>query len=714
MYSLAQKTVYIPLYLLDKNTVDGKQFSMSKTLQSENFILIWGDSSGINPLKSRNPDLVFNPQKVLDTMESIYKAFVKFGFAQDDIGTKLHQYKIPIIMLNTFGETGVVGWAFGGDADGQIGAFWAHPLAMQTGHVAAHEFTHSLQAQAVLDYRNSKGLGIVWKNAGIFWETHANFMRNLLYPQDVTAWGMDVYHIEKWGDWKNTYENYEVLLAVMESDGIDIVNRLWRESMSNEYPLQAYKRLMNYNQIQFNTKMYDYVKRMTTFDFVYNNIGKYFRQYRKDDLLHWLPSVQACYTILKQDSLSSTHFTVPIEIAPEEFAYNIIPIHPDSNSCAVIIKFKGHLDAHIHAGWRYGFVSTHQDGSISRYGKMYSDVNTEIAYTLKSDEKGLYLVVMGAPGVITNDSSNDTWHGYPKHYRFPYELSILGGVPEGYQNSTDFRKQLKINGHLHSNGGGWIDNEATVSASVFVGPYAMVLGRSKISGNARIENTSLIKDATIEGNLIASDNAFIVGGNYKDNAVLRGQAFLENDTIWNNAIIGMRAKVSNYKLHGNIEVGGDVLVYNSSGDCTNGVYYRMTNYYEDNLLECDGRTKNHIANSDVNNVIQPFTSSEMKMNCNCTNYPACLTVGIDKLKPSKVEFLVYPNPVSDIVNFQFNSLKGFKKSVCLYTSFGRLLLSENTNNDLLGLDVSTLASGIYLAKLFVEGQESNVKLIIQH
>jgi hypothetical protein len=262
--SFAQKEAYIPLYLLDTSSVDGSQFSWTKTAQSENFTVIWGDSSGLDPTLAPDPALRFDPVAILDTLEKIYRAFTDFGFAQDLPGTQLHEYKIPVVMLNTFGATGVTGWAFGGDADGVIGAFWAHPLAMQTGDVAAHELTHSLQAQVNIDYRASHGLGLVWLNTGIFWETHANFMRNLLYPQDVTAWGMDVYHIETWGDWKNTYENYALLFAIMEIDGIEIITRMWRESFSDEFPLNAYKRLSGYSQEELNDKRFEYARRMAT------------------------------------------------------------------------------------------------------------------------------------------------------------------------------------------------------------------------------------------------------------------------------------------------------------------------------------------------------------------------------------------------------------------------------------------------------------------
>lgn len=615
----AQKSVYIPLYLQNPNTPDGAQFSWDKTAQSDNFILIWGNTVGTNPANYSDPDLAFNPASILDTMEYIYAQFKMLGFPDDAPGTHLSQYKIPIVIYNTWGPDGAQGYANGGDADGVIGAFWVHPIAMHDGGVAAHEFTHSLQAECVIDYRNSHGLGPVWNNTGIFWETHANFMRNLLYPKDVTAWGMDLYHLETWGDWKNTYENYALLLAMMEDEGIDIINRLWRESLSHEYPLQAYKRLKNYTQEEFNDKMFRYARRMATYDFNYKNIGQYFRQYRNQDLMYNLQSVQNCYSILTKIPGAGKRYEMPESQSPEEFAYNIIPLYPEVDSCSVVVRFKGHTAANAHAGWRYGFVSAKSDGTVSRYSPIYNSNTDEIYFSLENGESQLYLVVMGAPfDQITTNVTNDTWHGYPKHFRFPYELSISGAVPEGFQPPAQFRAQLKSNGHLHTNGGGWVENSANVAFSVYVGPSAMVLGNAHLSGQVRVDQTAIVRDATISGSVNILDNALVTGGTLDQHAVVKNQGFAENVTMTGNALIDMRARVSNYHLSGNIEVGGDVLVYNQNGNCDNGVYYRLTNYYDDKLLECDGRTASHPDNLNVNSVYNVFSDNEMAIHCTCS------------------------------------------------------------------------------------------------
>lgn len=709
----AQKQAYIPEYILNPESPESNQFSWDKTAQSDNFVIIWGNTVGTNPEDyTDDPTLVFSPQTVLGFMESFYSTYKQWGFLDDSAGTNLSLYKVPIIMYGTWGADTSQGYANGGSVDDLIGAFWVHPIAMQAGNVAAHEFVHSLQAQCNIDYRTENNMGPVFTNNGIFWETHANFLRSLIYPDDVTAWGMDVYHYEAWGDWKNVYENYPLLFAIFEDEGMEIINSMWRNSYSEESPLRAYKRLSGYTQEKFNDKMFAHWRRMATMDFSYNGLGGYLRQYRTSDKNSWLPTVQNLFSILDKVEGSTNRFIIPIEQAPEEYAYNIIPLYPDQESCSVIVKFKGHTDANIHAGWRYGFAAANADGTISQYSATYGSDTSEITYQLADDEMQLYLIIMGAPNDdITTTPDNDTWKGYPKHYRFPYELSITGALPEGYQPAGEFRQLLKQNGHLHSNGGGWISNTASVTESVYVGPYAIVLGNSQLSGNSRVEDHAIIKDATLTGTAKVQDNAVVTDGNLGENAVVGGNAFVENTVLDGNALVHMRARVSNYTLSGAIEVGGDVVVYNTEGNCDNGVYYKMTNFYEDNLLECDNRTAAHPDNSDVNNTYGLFTNNQMAINCNCDTLPGCLTASADEYN-KRFDFFAFPNPATDKVTI---NLPQNDWQITTYNALGAILqLSVIATENGYVLDVSNFADGIYYTEFKSEQKKLAIKIIVKH
>src|SRR5690349_7444311 len=144
---------------------------------------------------------------------------------------------------------------------------------------------------------------------------------------------------------------------------------------------------------------------------------------------------------------------------------------------------------------------------------------------MNSNESQLYLVVMGAP--VTHTSY--VWEpGWPKIKRYPYELRFQNAKPEGYQ--PNYSSAYKTNGHTHSNGGGWIVNGSTVAATVYVGPKAIVLGGSNISGNVRIDGTAWVEGARIADNVVIDGNAHVWGGTYTGNVHVTDNAVLNRVT----------------------------------------------------------------------------------------------------------------------------------------------------------------------------------------
>ena len=72
------------------------------------------------------------------------------------------------------------------------------------------------------------------------------------------------------------------------------------------------------------------------------------------------------------------------------------------------------------------------------------------------------------------------------------------------------------------------------------------------------------------------------------------------------------------------------------------------------------------------------------------------------------EISVYPNPTSSIVNINYNSII---KSVTLYDTLGRLLLSQEVNQSNFVLDISNQNKGIYLLKIVTENGSSIEKIV---
>ncbi|MBU3699589.1 MAG: hypothetical protein FGM33_06190 [Candidatus Kapabacteria bacterium] len=687
----AQKRAYVPAYIRDTSTVEGRQFSWDKTAQSRNFFMIWGDSVGTDPSKFTAEDLRFDPKQVLDTMEYIYARCDEMGMINRSPDSKANLYKYVIVMYNTYGSKGPQGWANGWAVDDSIGAFWVHPSATRDGGVIAHEFTHSLQAMFHIDNQNSaRGDKAIYDNDGLFYETHANFVRNAIYPQAVTS-DIDAHHyLMLEPDWKFNYEGYHFLLYVHSTLGLDMVSRLWTEWRPLEYPLQTLRRLNGMSQADFNDYMFDYARRAASWNYPKNNWGQYLRESRRlrmsaDWGRIW---AQRTFDVLRAiDTAARRFYSAPYN-APQDYGYNVVPLYPDDASKPVVVDFIGHTEVNDHAGWRYGFVTEKADGTPGRFGQMYRDDRRRIELTLNADEKRLFLVVLGAPvdSMHADPEVHNTWNGNPKRFHYPYEIRLANAMPEGFQDPKMLRPQLRsAPGTYHPNGGGWVDNRSKVDASVWVGPHAMVLGTSVVTGMARIDGCAVVENATIGGFAQVLDNAMVRGGTMVDSPIVRDQCLAENNTLTGRAVLGGCSIVQNYKLGGNVVIDGDLVVYNDQGECNTGEYHVLTQYYRNELLPCGQRDAKHPENVSVNRPIR-FD---------------LVSVEADRSVASGIDVSPHPS-VGDALHVRLPEGGEGGMLIELVDLFGRTILAKNAPQTLSGpiqLDVRDLPSGWYVMRL---------------
>ena len=93
--------------------------------------------------------------------------------------------------------------------------------------------------------------------------------------------------------------------------------------------------------------------------------------------------------------------------------------------------------------------------------------------------------------------------------------------------------------------------------------------------------------------------------------------------------------------------------------------------------------------------------------------PATSTLGIDNLSQF-INFTIYPNPASKVVNVNMEGIIGSDITVELYNLLGELVVSENyttlSNYYRQELDISSLNNGIYNVKLVVDGSIYSKKL----
>lgn len=600
----AQKTVYIPSQF---SAAPWNQWSWDKTYQSTNFVIFWGNVVGTNPATYSNPDLRFDPAQLAGYLEASFTKFVtEIGFVPNT--GKLGTYKIIVVMNDTYtGSGGPTGWAFGGSYDNMIGAMWVHPGATRDPYVLSHELAHSLQGQNNIQ-QNPNGGFVNYEPGGWFWECHANYMRCVEFPtfasEDLPRWLMTRhFHV---ASTRHHYSTFKWLMNIQQNyGGYNTVNRLWRESIANETATEAWRRISGWTQAQLCNNMYDYAKREVNYDYPAQGFGADIRAqvniYKTQASENWW--LWREYTILDQINASNGRYSVPRYMAPQDYGVNLIPLYPNCTSNAVHIKFKGHTEVNAQAGWRWGFVEV-TSGGTSIYSPMQSSATGEATYTLTAGTSKLYLVVMGAPTA----KHDYVWEpGFPKIHRYPYEVRIENAVPEGYQ--SNFRADLKslFPGSVHANGGGWVANTATVASSVYVGPKAVVLGSSNLSGSVRVEGTARLQNVTANGSAKFAGNCNVNGGTYTNTAQVIDGAILFNSNLSGNATFKDVAWAWGSTYGNGVVVGGDAEI----GSCSTPGVYLQTPHSNNGRSACDGLGASHTSNIDINASYTNFTDAEM-------------------------------------------------------------------------------------------------------
>ena len=511
----ATKSVYIPASWASTGEVP---WSQDRTKESANFILLWGEKSGANPAGAPSP-YNFDPDNILQQLESLYSFYVDTMQFTPESGL-LATYKIDVIVTQTWNRTELNAWATGGSADGKVGVINIAPGAALPGSWGlAHELGHVFQN---LTFLGKPGMGFTDPSAGTFWETSAEYMAMQVYPDggagDLTrflrtenlAYSSSRHHYGAW---------MLVQYLVDRYGSISIFNRMWNEARNTEHPLETYRRLAGLTQDQLNAQLAEYAQHQVTYD--YSN---------KSHVQPFITNVYGAgfinaYNGVPVDAVDQAagHYAIADAQAPSDYGYNKIKLVPSSSSGSLIkLHFKGHVNSAAGSGWSYGFVAV--KNGVPRYGPVATASDGQITFPTQSGETEVYLVVMGAPSAVHHYAFLD---GYTKNYRYPYEFGISGATPSGYEPGYT-KPAATGGGHWHSNGGGWVDNRASVASTAYVGPRAAVYGSSTVSGNARIEGLAWVNSgATVGGNAIVKDNALIQGGaNLSGNVVVGGDAEL--------------------------------------------------------------------------------------------------------------------------------------------------------------------------------------------
>jgi hypothetical protein len=508
----AAKTVYIPPSWASTGEVPWTQ---DRTKESANFILLWGEKSGTNPLTAP-AEFRFDPDNILSQLESLYGYYVNTMKFTPETGL-LAQYKIDVIVTRTWNRTALDAWATGGSADGRVGVINIAPGAAQPGSWGlAHELGHVFQN---LTFLGKSGMGFTDQSAGTFWETSAEFMAMQVYPDTAAGDLTRFLRTENlaFSSSRHHYGNWMLVQFLVDKNGgVGIFNRMWNEARNNEHPLETYRRIAGLTQAQLNTQLGEYAQRQVTYD--YSNRS------------HFMPFVTSVFGAgfinayngvpVEAVNQAAGHYKIPAATAPSDYGYNKIRLVTDTDGGLIRIHLKGHVNSAAQSGWSWGFVAV--KNGVPRYGPVSTSADGELSFQTLAGERDVYLTVLGAPATVHHYGFLD---GFPEQYRYPYEFRIAGATPSGFE--PGYQKPAATGGgRWHANGGGWVCNSANVAASAYVGPRAAVYCNSTVSGNARIEGLSWVNSgATVSGNAVVRDNALVQGGaNLSGSVVVGGDA----------------------------------------------------------------------------------------------------------------------------------------------------------------------------------------------
>jgi subtilisin family serine protease len=106
-----------------------------------------------------------------------------------------------------------------------------------------------------------------------------------------------------------------------------------------------------------------------------------------------------------------------------------------------------------------------------------------------------------------------------------------------------------------------------------------------------------------------------------------------------------------------------------------------------------------------------FTNPTAQYGYGIPDFSQALTMGnLSVATFSKTDIIIYPNPSSDIISFNF-PLDFEKGTICIYTLLGQKVLEQNITNQMPRLSIKSLSNGLYLYKIESEGFSKSGKLV---
>jgi len=332
------------------------QWCYERSLQSKHWVLFWEAGYGAGVPAS--------VKTILDTADKIFEFYAdSLKFITINQGkSKSDTYKMTIRLRYT------TEWeASGSGIDDMIGLLTLSNGAHTSrgGQTVAHEIGHCFQYQVHCDNNNQNGWMYNWGQStlNVFWEMCAQWQAYKYYPamQFDNEWLSNTLN----GMHRHPlcvglrYNNYFIQDFFCYKHGMDVIGRLWNNSVYPEDPLQAYMRLTMSGTAaqqleQLNKEMWEYGARMVTMDMDHirrqgsGSINKRSQTALvKDEAGYWSPTAANCI---------------------ENFGNNAIRLNVPAGGKTVYAELVGEAGKAGYtaynvskAGWKFGFVAYLKD-----------------------------------------------------------------------------------------------------------------------------------------------------------------------------------------------------------------------------------------------------------------------------------------------------------------------------------------------------------------
>jgi hypothetical protein len=515
------------------NFADGENLGSCSRIESKHAVFWYSptsytvDGAGFNPTTMS--------RRALRMIEESYQIYYKkLGYKEPFVsytGSPTTRYKVN----HTTWWSGY--WMGGMGNYGYLNVPRSGLLDEGWGSPVPHEFGHVVQSHQP---------GYL---TGGHWESHANFLRDnrtshykelfTTHPSDLDTWAFELGNLHQ--DHKRLiYHDFRIHYALKDfaaAMGLDpeTVGKFWTEPPKE---MTVYDKLAQMLPEGFDIKdVVAFCMRHWPFlDF--GSDGDNFKTtlWGTANNKAWWYYITGSLLTPCQDKPG--WWRVPFERAPEKFAFMYHEL--DATDSNITVEFRGFNVIGNTEDWRWSLAAMDGSGNL-RFSDLWSP-GTQ-SFTLNPGETKVYLIVSATPSDTSLDL--DTYYNLKpndKHIdrlRYGYEVRIIGATPAKRQLAWTKGAGSYLS---PSQGGGWKDSTATVSATAYVGPNAMVLGTAKVYDYARIEDYAVIKGnaairnyATVSGYAVVMDSAIV--RNYakvRDRAIVASSAIVEGNAVIEN------------------------------------------------------------------------------------------------------------------------------------------------------------------------------------